>query len=98
MASRSSTHTFARDSGRRHLTVQPTVTPLTNTEPVSVEPGPVIDRPPALRWTLTPLSFLGSLAVLLACLGLYAVVWGRGLATEHKVLNMLWSAGTNAGL
>ena len=80
------------------LTVQPTVTPLTNTEPPSAEPGPAINRTPALRWTLTPLSFLGSLAVLLACLGLYAVLWARDLAVERKVLNMLWGAGSSAGL
>lgn len=79
------------------LTVQPTVTPLTNPEPAA-KPNPSVDRAPALRWTLTPLSFLGSLAVLLACLGLYAVLWRRGLAIERKVLNMLWSAGINAGL
>lgn len=80
------------------LTVQPTVTPLTHTEPAAVAPEPAIDRNPTLRWTLTPITFLGSLAVLLACLGLYAVLWGRNLAVERKMLNMLWSAGANAGL
>ncbi len=86
------------ESAAQILTVQPTVTPLTNTEPPSAEPGPAINRTPALRWTLTPLSFLGSLAVLLACLGLYAVLWARELAVERKVLNMLWGAGSSAGL
>ena len=86
------------ESAAQILTVQPTVTPLTNTESPSAEPGPAISRTPALRWTLTPLSFLGSLAVLLACLGLYAVLWARDLAVERKVLNMLWSVGSSAGL
>ena len=86
------------ESAAQILTVQPTVTPLTNTEAPSAEPGPAINRTPALRWTLTPLSFLGSLAVLLACLGLYAVLWARDLAMERKVLNMLWGAGISAGL
>lgn len=86
------------ESAAQILTVQPTVTPLTNTESPSAEPGPAINRTPALRWTLTPLSFLGSLAVLLACLGLYAVLWARDLAVERKVLNMLWGTGISAGL
>ena len=86
------------ESAAQILTVQPTVTPLTNTDPPSVEPGPAINRTPALRWILTPLSFLGSLVVLLACLGLYAVLWARDLAVERKVLNMLWGAGSSAGL
>jgi len=86
------------ESAAQILTVQPTVTPLTNTDPPSAEPDPAINRTPALRWTLTPLSFLGSLAVLLACLGLYAVLWARDLAVERKVLNMLWGAGSSAGL
>lgn len=86
------------ESAAQILTVQPTVTPLTNTEAPSAEPGPAINRTPALRWTLTPLSFLGSLAVLLACLGLYAVLWARDLAMERKVLNMLWGTGISAGL
>lgn len=86
------------ESAAQILTVQPTVTPLTNTEPPSAEPGPAINRTPALRWTLTPLSFLGSLTALLACLGLYVVLWARDLAVERKVLNMLWSAGSSAGL
>ena len=86
------------ESAAQILTVQPTVTPPTNTEPPAAEPGPSRDRTPALRWTLTPPSFLGSLAALLACLGLYAVLWARDLAVERKVLNMLWGAGTSAGL
>ena len=86
------------ESATQILTVQPTVTPLTSTEPPSAEPNPAINRTPVLRWTLTPLSFLGSLAVLLACLGLYAVLWARDLAVERKVLNMLWGAGISACL